>query len=162
DAVDQTYAWTVKNLSSIAQGEIPLWDFGVQGGTSHIGEIQPAPYYPTNFLLAWLTVPTNLHAMELVIALHYVLAASFMHALLRTLGRSHLASFAGAMVYAFAGTVAQRPIAHPNVHAGMAWVPLVMLCGVHAMAAVDRRTRVAWTVFAGLALALCIHAGHMQ
>src|SRR5262245_43703604 len=52
DASTQSYAWFMKVWRAFQHGEFALWDFGIFSGTSFIGEMQPAPFYPLSIAFA--------------------------------------------------------------------------------------------------------------
>ena len=52
DNLTQTYAWLYKQWAAIHNHEIALWDFQPGGGSSFIGELQTAPFYPLNIIFS--------------------------------------------------------------------------------------------------------------
>ncbi len=162
DGTNQTYAWTTFLFRALDAGKIPWWDFSTLGGTSMLGEIQPALLYPPNLLFHLLFRAGDANGVEAIIVIHMALSALLMHGYLRVLGVRPAACFAGAMAFAFIGAVARQAATQANIHAGLAWMPLVFTLVTLAFRSPDRLDRLRWAMLAGLAWGLTILAGHMQ
>ncbi len=162
DGTNQTYAWTTALFRALDAGKIPLWDFTAFSGTSLIGELQPAVLYPLNFLLHLLAAPGDQQAVDDIVVLHIALSAWLMHGYLRVLGCRTAAAAAGALTFAFMGSLVRQAVTQPNIHAGLAWLPLVFTLATLAWRAAATLDRLFWTVLAGMALGTMVLAGHMQ
>lgn len=162
DGTDQTYPWTTFLFRALDAGRMPWWDFTTLGGTSMLGEIQPALLYPLNFLFHHLFTAGDADGIEAIIVIHMAMSAVFMHGYLRVLGCRWLGSFVGALAFAFIGCIARQAESQPNIHAGLTWMPLVFTLVTLAYRAVDRLDRIRWSVLAGIVWATTILAGHMQ
>lgn len=161
DAQEQTYAWWQKLASGWQNGYLTLWDANTTGGHSLAGEMQASVYYPPTWL--WLVVFSGpqgmpLAALELLVALHFSVAALAMWGLLRHWGMGQCAAVFGALCYALFGPVAERAAAQPNIFYGLCWLPLAVLFASQHVRAGQRR----YSVLAGAVIALQVLSGHAQ
>lgn len=112
-------------------GRMPQWNPYLFGGMPFIGAMHGDIFYPTAWL-RWI-LPTGT-AMGLGMALHLVLAGTFLYALLRRLGLSWGAAVAGGLAYELSGIVAS--MVHPG-HDGKLYVaalaPALLLSLVRAI-----------------------------
>ncbi len=161
DASLQSYPWLLAVARAARHGHLVLWEFGAQAGTSFAGELQPAPFYPPTFLLGLLGLDGILLCNAFVL-LHFALAATFMHLLLRAERLSRLAAVLGASLFAFCGYLPFQANAQPNIFASLCWLPLLLLLHRRAWATGTVRDGVCFAAMAGLAGSLQIAAGHMQ
>jgi hypothetical protein len=169
----QSYAWMHKLVAAWRAGEVPLWDFSINSGTSFIGELQTGALYPPNVLLSLLHGRADVRTLDRYLVLHFAVTAALMWWLLRLVGCGAAAALAGAIVWAFIGTVAQKAQAQMNIFMAMVWLP-----GAAAafLASIDDRARQArsrglqvaavltdpWLYLVGAFLALSILAGHFS
>jgi hypothetical protein len=161
DAQEQTYAWWQKLASGWQAGYLPLWDANTVGGHSLAGEMQAAVFYPLTWLwLALFSRPEGmpLVALEMLLALHFVIAAVSMWALLRHWGLGLAASVAGALCFSLFGPVAERAAAQPNIFQGLCWLPLAVLFASQHM----QTRRLRYSFLAGAVIGLQALAGHAQ
>lgn len=161
DAQEQTYAWWQKLASGWQNGYLTLWDANTTGGHSLAGEMQASVYYPLTWL--WLVVFSGpqgmpVAALELLVALHFSVAALAMWALLRHWGMGQLAAVLGALCYALFGPVAERAAAQPNIFYGLCWLPLAVLFASRHVRTGQSR----YSVLAGAVIALQVLSGHAQ
>ncbi len=161
DSSLQSYPWLLDVARAARHGRLVLWEFGVQAGTSFAGELQPAPFYPPTWLLGLLRLD-GIALCDAFVLLHFALAATFMHLLLRAERASRLAAVLGASLFAFCGYLPFQANAQPNIFASLGWLPLVLLLHRRAWAAGGWRDALPFASLAGLAGALQIAAGHMQ
>ena len=84
-------------------GHIPLWNPFMFGGLPFVGAMHGDIFYPTSFLRLVLQPDT---VLNVVFALHLVLAGLFAYAFLRTVGVSWTASVTGGLAYQLSGIVA--------------------------------------------------------
>lgn len=161
DAQEQTYGWWQKLATGWQSGYLPLWDANTLSGRSLVGEMQASVYYPLTWLwLALFSRPDGmpLPALEMLIAVHFAIAAGSMWALLRHWGLGLTASALGALCFSLFGPVAERAAAQPNIFFGLCWLPLAVL---FASAHMQSR-RWQYSVLAGAVVGLQVLAGHAQ
>lgn len=161
DAQEQTYAWWQKLASGWQNGYLTLWDANTTGGHSLAGEMQASVYYPFTWL--WLVVFSGsqgmpVAALELLVALHFSVAALAMWGLLRHWGMGQTAAVVGALCYALFGPVAERAAAQPNIFYGLCWLPLAVLFASRHV----RTGQLRYSVLAGAVIALQVLSGHAQ
>ena len=161
DSAQQSYPWLVSVARAARHGQLVLWDFGVQAGTSFAGELQPAPFYPVTWLLG-LCGLDRLALCNAFVLLHFALAATFMHRLVRGEGMSHVAAIVAATLFGFCGYLPFQANAQPNIFASLCWLPLVILLARRAFRADDWTGGALFACLAGLAGGMQIAAGHMQ
>ena len=138
DSPDLTYqdaGWFQVQASAWHHGQIPLlWDPYLAGGQSLIGQMQPAPAYPLNWLLFMMSLRggfIRLSNLNWYFVLIHFMAALAAYALCRDLGRSRTASVFGAAAFAFGGYVATTAwprMLHPTV-----WAPLALMFSLRAI-----------------------------
>ncbi len=84
-------------------GHIPLWNPYMFGGLPFVGAMHGDIFYPTSFLRLLLSPDT---VLNVVFALHLVLAGLFTYGFLRTVGVSWMGSVVGGLAYQLSGIVA--------------------------------------------------------
>ncbi len=146
--------WLRFAVSSIQQGQFPLWNPYSFSGLPFVANPQPALFYPPTWLA--LLMPVT-RALGLIAVLHLWLAGVGMYAWLRSEGASAAGALLGGAVFAFSGYFFVRMYAgHLGVITTGAWLPLLLW--------VYRRTveRRSWklAVLGGLPAGLSILAGH--
>ena len=104
DASIQSYAWLGKVAEAARTLTIPIWDFSTYAGISFVGELQQGPLYPPSWILGVLGF-SKMPLVDAFLVLHFVLAAGFMHLLLRSFGLALFPSIAGSLIFAFCGYV---------------------------------------------------------
>ncbi len=161
DSSLQSYPWLLDVARAARHGHLVLWEFGTQAGTSFAGELQPAPFYPPTWLLGLLGLD-GIALCDAFVLLHFALAATFMHLLLRGERASLLAAVLGAALFAFCGYLPFQADAQPNIFASLCWLPLVLLLHRRAWNSGTVRDGLFFAALAGLAGGLQIAAGHMQ
>ncbi len=161
DASLQSWPWLLAVAHGARYLHPVLWEFGSQAGTSLAGELQPGPFYPPTWLLGLLGLD-GLPLCNSYVLLHFALAATGMHLLLRAERLSPPASVLGAALFAFAGYLPFQANAQPNIFASLCWLPLVLLGARRAFAAPGRAEAIGFAALAGLAGGLQIAAGHLQ
>lgn len=162
DASIQSYAWNTANARAVRELHFKLWDFTTSSGTSFAGEMQTAPFYPANWIFAWLGDPASVEVQEWRLLAHFALAFAGAWGLLRHQGRSRAATAVGALLVSFVGSFALRAPAQPNIFESLSWLPLVVWLCQRALAAKERPwlAPAAWQ--AGCACGLMFLAGHLQ
>jgi hypothetical protein len=83
DASIQSYAWLGKVAEAARTLTIPMCDFSTYAGISFVGELQQGPLYPPSWILGILGF-SKMPLVDAFLVLHFVLAAGFMHLLLRS------------------------------------------------------------------------------
>ncbi|MDX1384767.1 MAG: hypothetical protein R3190_14035, partial [Thermoanaerobaculia bacterium] len=84
----------------VLDGELPLWNTLLHGGTPYLGDISTASLYPTALL--YLVLP-DLLAFNLEIVAHFVLAGLGAYALARAFGLRQAAALVAGLVFGFCG-----------------------------------------------------------
>ena len=154
DLANMFLHWSRFALSSVWQGELPLWNPYLFSGVPFVANPQPALFYPPTWL-ALLTDATQ--ALGWVMVLHVWLAGVGTYAWLRSEGASTQGALVGGAVFAFSGYVFVRVYAgHLGVVTTGAWLPVVLWAYRRAL---NRR---AWSAafVGGLPVGLSILAGH--
>ena len=106
-------------------GHIPLWNPYMFGGLPFVGAMHGDIFYPTSFLRLLLSPDT---VLNIVFALHLVLAGVFTYVFLRTLGITWTASVTGGLAYQLSGIVASLVSpGHDGKMAVSALLPLLLV-----------------------------------
>src|SRR5262245_55458046 len=100
DIVAAFYPFRTLAGRAISDGTLPLWNPYMMSGTSFVGNGQSAMFYPLNFLVYVLPLPT---AWTLLLMLRMLLAGIFMTLLVRSLGGSKTGSIVSGIVFASCG-----------------------------------------------------------
>src|SRR6266851_3053869 len=160
DYVNQVLPWFQFQAGEWHAGRFPLWDPNDWAGQTLFGQLQPGAAYPPNWIL--FLAPLKNGWMQMValhwyfVLIHYV-GALTAFALCRDLGRSLLASIAGACVFALGGYLGHT--GWPQMINGAVWAPLVFLY----LLRVHRGERpVASAALAGFFLGVSWLSGHHQ
>ncbi len=161
DSALQSWPWLLAVAHAARHLHPLLWEFGSQAGTSLAGELQPGPFYPPTWLLGLLRLD-GLALCNADVMLHFALAATGMHWLLRAERLSAPACVLGASLFAFAGYLPFQANAQPNIFASLCWLPLLLLGARAAFAAATWRQASRPAALAGLAGGMQIAAGHLQ
>ena len=106
-------------------GHIPLWNPYMFGGLPFVGAMHGDIFYPTSFLRLLLSPDT---VLNIVFALHLVLAGLFTYVFLRTIGATWTASVTGGLAYQLSGIVASLVSpGHDGKMAVSALLPLLLV-----------------------------------
>lgn len=162
DGSTQFYAWLIKLTRAWRNFDIPLWDFSINGGTSFVGELQTAPFYPFHIFLAWLTTSVTQYTIDGYIVLHFALASYFMFLFLRMNRLHFLSQMIGALIYAYVGTIAQKAEAQANIFIGMAYLPIIVAFFQKSLKSTRFLFSDPWLYLCGISLGLTMLAGHLQ
>ncbi|HEY0736540.1 MAG TPA: YfhO family protein [Herpetosiphonaceae bacterium] len=135
-------------------GHLPLWNPYAFSGIPLLGDGQTAMFYPPSWLF-WLLPP--IHALTVVVLLHFSIAGGGMWLYLRSLRLSRLAAFVAALAFMFNGFLVAR-VVHLSIMAGAALIPLIFW-SVELL--LQQRTRRAFVLAAALVCAQAL-AGHPQ
>ena len=106
-------------------GGIPLWNPYMFGGLPFVGAMHGDIFYPTSFLRLLLNPDT---VLDIVFALHLVLAGLFTYVFLRTIGATWTAAVTGGLAYQLSGIVASLVSpGHDGKMAVSALLPLLLI-----------------------------------
>ncbi|MBP7686306.1 MAG: hypothetical protein KA765_00255 [Thermoflexales bacterium] len=118
-----------------ATGHVPLWRTSILSGTPFAENPLAGLFYPPHGL-AWLTALPLALALNILLWLHFSLAAAAMYALMRRWQVRPWAALASAVAYAAAPKiVAHMGLGHLTLVEAWAWLPLVMYPLVSSSAA---------------------------
>lgn len=156
-------------FSEFAHGRIPFWNPHSFSGTPFAANVQTGLFYPPNWI--YLVFPTVL-ATNLVIAVHFFLAAWFtgLWSYSRN-GSKTAAIFAGLIFSCSGGYFLHLHAGHLTILCAAAWTPLLFLCLDHYLGHNDsdpssRAVGIQWNRWAlaigALSVAMPILAGHPQ
>jgi hypothetical protein len=137
-----------------ANGHLPLWNPYAFSGIPLLGDGQTAMFYPPNWLF-WLLPP--IHALTVVVLLHFSIAGVGMWLYLRRLHFGWLAAFVAALAYMFNGFLVAR-VVHLSIMAGAALIPLIFWSVERLLQQRSRRAFVLAAVLVGVQAL----AGHPQ
>ena len=164
EAVNQGYSWLQFAITSIRQGNLPMWDPYTLGGHSFTGEMQTGAFYPFHLLLALL--PFNSASVLSPVTYHvwsaatHVLASCSMFALIRKLGLSRFSAFIAGICFSLGGFVAR--MGWPHVLESSIWLPLVFLFFLRALQAASTRLAIMDACIGGLMVGMSVLAGGLQ
>jgi hypothetical protein len=134
---------------------LPLWNSHIFLGAPFLANIQGAPLYPQNLLLALVSVPM---AINWLVALHFGIAGCGMYLYcLKALRLRRPGSSVAALVFMF-GALMFSHVGHFNLLNTLAWAPWAMLAADRA-ALSPTPSRLAAV---SAVIALVILAGHAQ
>ncbi len=116
----------------LGRGELPFWNPFFNLGVPYWADPVNGVLYPLYGIL--LFFGSHLAAINILTALHYLLAEILFYGFLRSLGVSGLAAVAGAALYMAGGYLAMEVTAHQFLYAhawlpGLAWGISAYLCG---------------------------------
>jgi Bacterial membrane protein YfhO len=139
-------------------GELPLWNPEQYAGSPFVHDIQVGLFYPPHLPLYFLSEPAVGQFLSWLVFAHVVLAGWLMYAYCRHAGMGELGAFAAGCGYMLAPRwMMQLFLAGHTVTAGLAWLPLVLLCVERSIAG-----RWRWAVGGGIAYAMLVLGTHPQ
>jgi hypothetical protein len=155
DDLTQNFPLRVLTGDQIRNGQLPLFDPYIWSGAPLLAGWNAGAAYPLTWLFAILPATA---AWTLNMIATWATAGLGLFWFLRALRLARLASFLGALSFAFAGAMSAQ-VSHFGLVAGMSWVPLQLL-GVLKLSQ-DRpvRSRLGWTAALATATGLVILAG---
>lgn len=165
DGITQFYPWRVEAARQVQAGQVPLFNShqfaAEEGGTPLLANSQSAPLYPLHLLFYIAPSGAIWYIFGLVAALHLLIAATGLYALLRACGLRRGACVLGAAVWTLSAPVICW-LSLPSFLSVSCWAPWLLLCirwaHTHAGTATGR-----WaTLGAGGVAGLMILAGHLQ
>ena len=151
DTLRENLAYRAYLTDALRDGVVPLWNPHVGAGSPFLALGHTQALYPVAWLLA-LVSPTT--AMGATVAVHTLIAAAGMLALLRVLGCRPQTAALGVVAFAFNEMFLSRH-GHPQFIATAAWLPWMWW----AIESLPRRGATALAALAG-STALCVLAGH--
>ncbi|MGC8471784.1 MAG: hypothetical protein ACP5PM_05770 [Acidimicrobiales bacterium] len=107
----------------LRQGHLPLWNPLIWSGTPLLGGLNSGSFYPFTFFFAVLA-PVAAFVVNLLGV--YWAGGLGMYALCRQYRLRPVASFVGALTFAFSGAMSGQ-LVHIAVIQGMSWMPLLVL-----------------------------------
>ncbi|HTP11569.1 MAG TPA: YfhO family protein, partial [Anaerolineae bacterium] len=145
------FAYTRDQLQTT--GKVPLWRTSILSGTPFAADPLAGLFYPLHWIAFIPQVPLSI-AFNLLMLIHFTLAAATMYLLMRRWEIGRAAAFLAALAYAASPKiVAHMGVGHVTLVEAWAWVPLVI-----AGAVPSPRTGKFNALMSGLALALCLAA----
>jgi hypothetical protein len=163
DLAFQVLPWYQVQAEAWNAGEFPLWDPYQWTGQSLLGQMQPGAAFPLNWPL--FVAPLDEGYIDLDwVHLHFVfmhlLAALFMYALARQLGRSRYASLLVGVAFGCSGYVGST--GWPQMIHGAIWIPLIFLLFHRVVDARSAVSGLAYAVLCGGTVGLSLLSGHHQ
>lgn len=161
DDMTQNFPLRVLAGSQLRAGQLPLYDPWIWSGAPLLGGWNAAAAYPLTWLFAILP-GTAAWTAGLIVT--WETAGLGMFCFLRALRLGRLASFLGALSFAFAGAMSAQ-VSHFGLVAGMSWVPVALLAVLRlcqepdAQAAQASRSWLRWTAVLAVSAGLVILAG---
>jgi hypothetical protein len=128
DFLYQYYAFRTFAATSLAAGQLPLWNPYTFNGMPFQADIQSAIFYLPNLLLTPFAAGGTLDywLVEVSIILHFALAGSGMYLLARHFGLERMHALFPSVAYAFSGFMVGHLI-HQGFIYQAAWFPLIFL-----------------------------------
>jgi hypothetical protein len=143
----------------IQNGSIPLWNPHLFSGMPFAADVQMGLFYPLNWVL-FLFFDVDYGHLEWLLIAHYWLASVFTYLFLRDIGLRRLGALAGAIVFAFCGFMTAH-LGHMPMILVATWLPLELLLLRRALV-MKGPAGWAWSIGAGLSMAMALLAGHVQ
>ncbi len=163
DLAYQVLPWYEFQARAWHHGNFPLWDPYQWCGQPLLGQLQPGATFPLNWPLFWAPLQgghLNLNFVHWHFVLMHVLAALFLYAYCRELGRSRFASLLAGAGFSLGGYVGTTT--WPQMMNGALWTPLVFLFYHRASRAATPLAVAANAAGGGVALGCALLAGHHQ
>jgi len=128
DFLYQNYPFRNFAATSIAAGQLPLWNPYTFNGMPFLADIQTAVFYLPCTLLSLFVHEGRLHFywLELVIILHYLLAGIGMFYLARSYGMRRISALFSGTAFMFSGFMVTHVI-HQQMVTLVAWFPIILL-----------------------------------
>ncbi len=187
DFSSQYYPLQLFAARELAAGRLPAWDPYLNAGQPGLADIQTGTFYPLNLLLglflALCGLPFTVGWLTAQVIVHHSLASLFTYLFVRHLARRTgarvpAARFAGAVAalsFTYAGYLTSFPVQQITILETAVWLPLVLFFLDRSYLPPERETRSGLeasadgrpnprpqVIFAGLALACGLLAGHPQ
>ncbi len=154
DPVRQQFIWKKLAIDQFRKFDWPLWNPYTHAGMPLLANFQTGAFYPFNLLFFLFDFKTT---WGVYIFLQPLLGSLFMFAFLRCLKLTNVASFFGAVVFAFCGfNVAWMEWG--NIGHTFLWLPLVLL----SIEKIITDPLKKWRLVFVFSLVFCFFAGHLQ
>jgi hypothetical protein len=155
DDLTQNYPLRLLTGDQIRDGHLPLFNPYIWSGAPLLAGWNAAAAYPLTWLFAILP-GTAAWTINMIVT--WAVAGLGMFWFLRALRLAGLASFIGALSFAFAGAMSAQ-VSHFGLVAGMSWVPLQLLGVLRLSQDRPLASRLGWTALLATATGLVILAG---
>ena len=147
------------SASTMARGELPLWNPYSFCGAPQFADVQAGTFYPPNLILSLFLREGYLpyRAIEWMIILHCFLAGLFMYLLARYLTRNIWGGLFAGIIFAFNGFISSY-YASPSVAYTAVWIPLIFLTGLVTV----KRGSIAYASITGFLMGISFLAGYLE
>jgi len=171
DFTSQYYPLHLFAVRELAAGRLPGWNPYINAGQPGLADIQSGVFYPLNLLpnlvAALLDLPFSVELLTARIIFHFSLASLFTYLFVRHVAcrlgvQTPAARFAGvvaALTFTYGGYLTSFPPQQITILETAVWLPLILLFLDRAFHTCHPRPQL---IFAGMALACAILAGHPQ
>ncbi|MDW8293034.1 MAG: oligosaccharide flippase family protein [Anaerolineae bacterium] len=162
DLILENYQWKRFILSSLAQGELPLWNPYLFAGVPFLAAGQHSALYPLS-VLYYLLPLEKAYGWFTVIQLG--LAGVFMFVFMRTLGLRPVSSLFAGVAWQLSGFMLVS-VVFPMIIAAAAWLPLILAMVERVVQQApglgNRPSSLPWAAIGALAIAMTALAGHVE
>ncbi len=155
DDLTQNYPLRVLAGRQIAAGQLPLFDPYIWSGAPLLSDWNAGAAYPLTLLFAVLP---GVAAWTINLIVTWVVAGTGMFCFLRALRLAAVASFLGAISFAFAGAMSAQ-VGHIGLVAGMSWAPAQLLAVLRLAEQRGLASRLGWISLLAAGFGLTILAG---
>jgi hypothetical protein len=155
DDLTQNFPLRVLAGDEIRGGHLPLFDPYIWSGAPLLAGWNAGAAYPLTWLFA-IVPATASWTINMIVT--WAVAGLGMFCFLRALRLASLASFLGALSFAFAGAMSAQ-VSHFGLVAGMSWVPVQLLSILRLSQHRPAASRLGWTAVLATATGLVILAG---
>lgn len=155
DDLTQNFPLRVLAGREIRDGSLPLYNPYIWSGAPLLAGWNAGAAYPLTWLFAILP---GAAAWTINMIATWAVAGAGMFCFLRALRLASLASFLGALSFAFVGAMSAQ-VTHFGLVAGMSWVPVQLLSILRLSPGRSAASRLGWTAVLATATGLVILAG---
>jgi hypothetical protein len=155
DDMTQNFPLRVLTGQQIRSGHLPLYNPYIWSGAPLLAGWNAGAAYPLTWLFAALP-STAAWTVNLIVT--WAVAGTGMFFFLRALRLASLASFLGALSFAFAGAMSAQ-VSHFGLVAGMSWVPAELLAVLRLSEDRPTASRLRWIAALAVAIGLTVLAG---
>jgi hypothetical protein len=157
DLIIQNYPWKRFVLTSLQDGELPLWNPNLFAGAPFLAAGQHSAYYP--FGVLFLVLPLA-KAYGWFALSQLWLAGVLMYAFGRILNMRRSSAAIAGLIYQGAGFLVISAAVFPMIVAAAVWLPLLL--GTIEQVVRGGRWTAVWLAIGSIALGLQIFAGHVE
>jgi hypothetical protein len=155
DDMTQNFPLRVLTGQQIRSGHLPLYNPYIWSGAPLLAGWNAGAAYPLTWLFAAMP-GTAAWTVNLIIT--WAVAGAGMFFFLRALRLASMASFLGALSFAFAGAMSAQ-VSHFGLVAGMSWVPVELLAILRLSQDRPTASRLRWIAAGAAAIGLTVLAG---